>query len=81
MNQLIKEDNVTEWLQTLEQCNAIVTRLIEVRKEAGLSQAFMAEWLEVSRKKVNEFENGCFDFELMVKYAAKLSFNIELKMF
>lgn len=78
MNQTIENINVTERLQIYQQANVIVTKLIQIRKDARFSQEFMADWLNVSRKKLNEFENGKFDFDLMVKYADKLSVDIEL---
>ncbi len=71
-------ENVTETTQLQNQCNKIVAELIKIRKDAGFSQEFMADWLNVSRKKLNEFENGSFDFELMVKYADKLSVEISI---
>jgi DNA-binding XRE family transcriptional regulator len=78
MNQLIENNNVTEQLHIYTQINEVVTKLIQIRKDAKFSQEFMADWLKVSRKKINEFENGSFDFELMVNYADKLS--VELKL-
>jgi DNA-binding XRE family transcriptional regulator len=78
MNQDVGNINVTEKLQVYQQANGIVTKLIQIRKDAGFSQRFMAEWLNVSRKKINEFENGKFDFDLMVQYADKISVDIEL---
>ncbi len=71
-------DKVTEKLHIYESCNKIVTDLIKIRKDAGFTQQFMSDWLNVSRKKLNEFESGNFDFDLMVKYADKLS--VELKL-
>lgn len=72
-------ENVTENTLIYNQYNEIVTKLIQIRKEAKFTQEFMAEWLNVSRKKINEFENGAIDFELMINYADKLSVEIELK--
>lgn len=71
-------ENVTEKLQIYEQCNQIVTELIKIRTSAGFTQQFMADWLGVSRKKINEFEKGRFDFDLMVKYANNLSVEIKI---
>ena len=71
-------ENVIDMLQVYEQCNKIVTDLIAIRKQANLSQEFMAEWLGVSRKKMNEFEKGDFDFKLLAKYADKLSVTINI---
>ena len=69
---------VTERLQPLERCNEIVTALVKLRNEAQISQQFIAVWLCVSRKKLSEFENGSFDFELMCNYADKLSVEIKI---
>lgn len=79
-NQINTESNVTNKLQIYKDCNYIVTRLIEIRTSAGFTQQFMADWLDVSRKKINEFEQGKFDFDLMVSYADKLSVDIKLKI-
>ncbi len=78
MNQLNENNVVTEQLHIYTQVNEIVTKLIHIRKDAKFSQEFMADWLKVSRKKINEFENGSFDFDLMVKYADKLSVELNL---
>jgi DNA-binding XRE family transcriptional regulator len=72
--------DVTEKLQVFKQCNEIVTLLIKERKESKFSQEFMADWLGVSRKKLNEFEQGKIDFFLMCHYADKLSIDIQLTM-
>lgn len=83
MNQTIENNSVTEMLPIYNQVNDIVTKLIHIRKDAKFSQQFMADWLKVSRKKLNEFENGTFDFDLMINYADKLSveINIEYKIY
>ena len=72
--------NVTENIQGLKNYQLVVTKLIQERKESKFSQEFMADWLGVSRKKLNEFENGKIDFFLMCHYADKLSIDIELTM-
>lgn len=76
---MIDKINVTKELQVYKDYREIVTKLIQIRKDAKFSQEFMAEWLNVSRKKINEFENGAIDFELMINYADKLSVEVELK--
>jgi|JI10StandDraft_1071094.scaffolds.fasta_scaffold374372_3 DNA-binding XRE family transcriptional regulator len=78
MNQSFENNNITEKLHIYKQVNEIVTKLIHIRKDAKFSQKFMADWLNVSRKKINEFENGKFDFDLMINYAEKLSVDIEI---
>jgi len=70
--------DVTEKIQVFEQCIEIVTMLKTQRIRAGFSQDFMADWLNISRKKFNEFENGKFDFELMVMYADKFLIKINI---
>ena len=71
--------NVTEKIQAIEVCKVYVTELIQTRKEAHISQQFMADWLGVSRKKLSEFESGAFDFELFCLYCDRLSINIVIK--
>ena len=72
--------DVTENIQGLKNYQLVVTKLIQERKESKFSQEFMADWLGVSRKKLNEFERGKIDFFLMCHYADKLSIEIELTM-
>lgn len=71
--------NVTEKIQPIEICKTYVTELIQTRKEAHISQQFMADWLGVSRKKLNEFESGAFDFELFCEYCDKFGVQILIK--
>ena len=79
MNKDVTE-SVQDNLQGLKNYQSVVTKLIQERKESKFSQEFMADWLGVSRKKLNEFENGKIDFFLMCHYADKLSIDIELTM-
>lgn len=72
--------NVTEKIQPIEVCRNYVTELIHTRKEAKLSQQFMAEWLGVSRKKIVHFESGKFDFELFFLYCDKFDVEILIKI-
>ena len=72
--------DVTENIQGLKNYQLVVTKLIQERKESKFSQEFMADWIGVSRKKLNEFERGKIDFFLMCHYADKLSIEIELTM-
>ena len=72
--------DVTENIQGLKNYQSVVAKLIQERKESKFSQEFMADWIGVSRKKLNEFERGKIDFFLMCHYADKLSIEIELTM-
>lgn len=57
----------------------IVHELIVIRNKAGFTQQFLAEWLEVDRRKIIAFENlKKVDLEIMLKYADKLSVDIEI---
>lgn len=71
--------NVTKKTHPIQVCKDYVTELVQTRKEAHISQQFMAEWLGVSRKKINKFENGDFDFELFCKYCEHFSINILIR--
>ena len=72
--------DVTENIQGIKNYQSVVAKLIQERKESKFSQEFMADWLGVSRKKLNEFENGKIDYYLLCQYADKLSIDIELTM-
>lgn len=71
-------ENVTEITQVKTRCAEIVTRLIENRKQSGTSQEDCADQLGVSRKKLSEFENGSFDFDLFLKYCYFMGIDIKL---
>jgi DNA-binding XRE family transcriptional regulator len=72
-------EDVTNFETIKANYSEIVTQLIKIRKENDLTQQFIADWLNVSRKKINEFENGRFDIELLCNYADRLSVTIDLK--
>jgi DNA-binding XRE family transcriptional regulator len=56
----------------------IVTELIKNRNSANITQQFMADWLDVDRRKIIAFENlKKVDLEIMLKYADKLSIDIK----
>ena len=55
----------------------IVHELIKIRNQAGFTQQFLAEWLEVDRRKIIAFENlKKVDLELLLICADKLSVDI-----
>lgn len=57
----------------------IVHELITIRKNANVTQDFMADWLQVDRRKIIAFENfRKIDFQILLVYADKLSVSIEL---
>ncbi len=53
-----------------------VQQLVDIRKEAGFSQEFIAEWLGVDRRKIMALESGSLDIELICLYADKLDVDI-----
>ncbi len=72
------QNNVTENTQLPNPFESCVTDLIRIRNDAKFSQDFISKQLNVCRKKLNEFENGKFDFDLFLKYCDL--FSIELKV-
>lgn len=59
------------------QFNEVVQKLVRIRKEAGLSQQFIAEWLKVDRRKIIALENGkLFDIILLEKYCDRFGLNL-----
>lgn len=62
-----------------QQYKNIVHELVQIRKEAGQTQADMADWLKVDRRKIIAFEGlKKVDLETMLVYAHKLSVDIKL---
>jgi DNA-binding XRE family transcriptional regulator len=57
----------------------VVRQLIQIRKEAKLSQEFMADWLKVDRRKIISFEGlKKVDLEVLLLYSDKLSVEINI---
>lgn len=70
--------DVTEITQVKTKCAEIVIQLIANRKQSGISQEDCADKLCVSRKKLSEFENGNFDFDLFLKYCYFMGIDIKI---
>ena len=47
------------------------------RKEAGITQAVLAEAVQVSRKSINAIENGVYILSLIIKIATILNCKVE----
>ncbi len=61
------------------QYKKVVHELIEIRKQAGQTQANMADWLKVDRRKIIAFEGlKKVDLETMLIYSDKLSVDVKL---
>lgn len=58
--------------------NEILAECIHRRKEAKLSQDYMAEWLQVDRRKIIEFEKGNGGVGLLLNYADRLDIEVKL---
>lgn len=57
----------------------IVCELVQIRREAKLSQEFMADWLKVDRRKIISFEGlKKVDLEVLLIYSDKLSVEIKI---
>lgn len=58
----------------------MVTKLVTIRNQADLTQASMADWLGVDRRKIIQFEGlKKINLELLLLYGDKLSTDIKLK--
>ena len=63
----------------IETYNKIVSELKENRNQSKVTQDTVAGWLNVSRKKLIEFENlKCFDMLLLCNYCK--IYGIDLKL-
>jgi DNA-binding XRE family transcriptional regulator len=60
--------------------NSIVKQLVENRNQSKCTQDTVANWLNVSRKKLIEFENlKRLDIELLCKYSDIYGIDLNLK--
>lgn len=58
----------------------LVKDLVKIRNQADLTQASMAEWLKVDRRKIMQFESlKKINLELLLLYGHKLSVDINFK--
>lgn len=59
------------------QYNAIVQELVQIRKSIPMTQAELADWLKVDRRKIIDLENGNINISLLLTYADKLSVDVK----
>lgn len=80
MNQEVIKTIVPNVVHFKQVYKEVVQNLVQIRTDAKLSQQFMAEWIEVDRRKIIAFENlKKVDLETMLTYADKLSVDINFK--
>jgi len=56
----------------------ILKEIISIRKSIPMTQAEVADWLKVDRRKIIALENGDINISLLLDYAEKLSIEINL---
>jgi DNA-binding XRE family transcriptional regulator len=56
----------------------ILKEIISIRKSIPMTQAEVADWLKVDRRKIIALENGEINISLLLDYAEKLSIEINL---
>lgn len=79
MNQPIENTQVPNVAQFKGAYKTIVTELIQCRESAEVTQEFMAEWLNISRKRIIAFEKlKKIDLETLLKYTDKMSIDLKL---
>ena len=80
----IEKLKVQENVQNLELLQEFVHyyvhKLIEIRKDAGFNQEFIAKWLNVDRRKIIALEGGQIDIVLLCRYAQKLDVDINFNI-
>jgi DNA-binding XRE family transcriptional regulator len=78
-NKILKiHNNINRKNELLEKAGFynIIEKVVFLRKQANFSQQFMAEWLNVDRRKIIELEYGNCTIELLLLYAEKLDYPI-----
>ena len=75
---------MSDKVQNIEHFNEIKSRMVQkcvqARRSGNLTQDFISEWLGVDRRKIIAIESGHGDFETLLRYADKMSINIEIKI-
>ena len=80
MNQLIENEEVQNIVHFKSVYKQIVQKLLQSRIDSGITQDSLSEWLGVDRRKIISFEKlKKVDLELLLKYADKFSFDINIK--
>ena len=70
---------VQNYVQFKSQYDTIVQECVLARNESKLTQKFVAEWIEVDRRRVIEFEKSkTIDVELLCIVCEKFDIDIEL---
>lgn len=74
------KNDATDLSLFLQQCDEVVTHLIDCRKSAKLTQQQLAEWVGTYRERIVRFEtsNQLTDFELLFAIAEKFGVKISL---
>jgi len=69
-------DKITQFEQTYK---AAVENIVQARKQSETTQESMADWLDISRSTLTDFEN-CkrHDFNLLIKYGYYMGVDIKL---
>ena len=58
----------------------LVPKLVQIRKQSGTNIEQMAEWLNVDRRKIMQFESlKKVNLELLLLYGHKLSVDVNFK--
>jgi DNA-binding XRE family transcriptional regulator len=76
----IEEGEVQNIVQLYSFCDNIIKKCVQYRKDAGLSQKHISEWLKVDVRKIIELEKGKIDVELTLRYADKFFIGVNLQM-
>lgn len=57
----------------------LVQIIVQTRTQAGFSQQFLADWINVDRRKIIEFETALkYDIPILLQLCDKLSIELEL---
>jgi DNA-binding XRE family transcriptional regulator len=75
----LENNHVENYQQFKDNYNKIVDDCRHLRDGAGFTQSFMANWLNVGRWRIIEFESKKkIDLEMLFNYSDKLSIDIFL---
>lgn len=72
------EEEVQNIVHFEQKYKDIVRNLVQIRKGIPMTQSQIADWLNVDRRKIMDLENGGVNILLLLRYADKLSVDIDV---
>lgn len=79
MNEQSTKPIVPNVVQFKAKYRAVVQQCVQAREQAGVTQEFLAEWLDIDRRKIIALEKfKKIDLQTLLLYADKFSVDLQI---